>query len=139
MTYTLSHPVSSPTTTITFDTVRRIGRTRQITKVMQAGDIDGNAVAESAGASILSLKVNFELLSDATKSALEKWDELDELVRTSNEDDMRFSGTYTTSLGSKTQTYDGKVIGLTADDVEGDPDSILGTFDMAVVTKGAVT
>lgn len=138
MSDTVEYPISSPTTTITFDAVTRISRQRDVTKVFQQGDLDGNGVVETAGTSLLKIKVSFELKSDATTSAIEKWDEFDTLIKDQNDKSMRFSVTYETAIGNKTQTYDGKITGLATDDTEGDPDLVTGTFAMTVETKGTI-
>ena len=139
MSATLQYPITSPTTTITFDAITRISRQRQVTKVFEQGDLDGNSVIESAGAALLKLTVSFELRTDASKSALQKWDDLDTLIQQNNEYTMRFTIAYETELGSKSQYYDGKITGVTCDDVVGDPDLITGTLKMTIESKGAIS
>jgi len=138
MTGILVHPTTSPTTTITFDAIRRISRQRDVTKMFAQGDLEGGAAVESAGVSLLKLKVSFEFKTESGSTAIEKWDAFDTLIQESNEDSMRFSVTYETANGNKTQYYDGKITGIVADDTEGDPDTVSGTFNMTIETKGTI-
>lgn len=139
MVLTLKHPVSSPTTTITFDAAS-LTRSRKITRSFQEGTLDGNAAAANAGTSILEVTVDFIFRSDSSKSALEKWDEFDSLVSASNEDAMQLTVTEETELGQKTQAYTGLVFGsLELRDNEGAPDLKKGRFKFIVTSKGAIS
>ena len=134
---TLEHPDSD--TTITFDVVSTIRPSRGMSRVFEMGDLEGNGIVESAGISILKVKVSYDFIDDQSKSAFEKWDEFDSLIQDHNEEQMTLTWYIDTSLGNKKIAMQGKVTGGPVSDMKmGLPQENSGSFVFTVESKGAV-
>jgi len=135
--------ITDGTTTIYFDTIRKFPRTRKPSQTFEQGDLDGEGAVESSGASLLTLKVTFEVITDGLNSgmtALEIWDALDDMIQNNNDISWTLSISITGKLGEQTITFTGKPNGgLSSDMSAGDPDEEVGTLGFSVETKGAIT
>ncbi len=133
MASTLKHPATSPTTTITFDGIVDFSHGRQ---AMNSKDFGGTAGTSSLAASNRTqadLQVTVKLVTDATKSARQKYKELADLVKAKVEDDMELY----LDFGSSTNlTVVGKVVSLNATFTGGTAQSsVVLTIDMNIATE----
>lgn len=128
-------------TRINFDAVIKWVPTRTPSLPFEQGDIDGEGVVETSGASLLKLKITVEMKTDTTQTALEKWDELDDFIAQYNDEQQTLSLTfeYQSPHSDQTITFTGKASkGVGADFSAGDPDEFSFSLGFTVETKGAI-
>lgn len=131
--------LDTPATRINFDAISKWDPARAPTKPFEMGDIDGNGVVETSGASILKMKMTIEIKSiSGGKTALELWNDLDDLIADSNDEQMTLSITFDYST-PQTITFIGKATkGVTSGFIEGEPEDFLFSLGFSVETKGAI-
>ena len=134
--------ITDGVTTIEFDIVRSWPGGRKPSHVAKQGDLDGGAMAESSGASLLDFKVSFEIVSNGFNTgltAIDMWAIVDEFIRTKNDTTVSLKLRFETANGEKQIDYTGKTLGGWAYDFTiGDPDSMIGTISFTVETVGSV-
>ena len=121
-----------------FDSILKWLPNRSPSKVFEQGDIDGNGVVETSGASLLKMKLTIEIKSSDTETALELWDRLDDFVADNNDIQQTLSLTFDYTV-PQTITFIGKATkGAPSDFTQGDPEGFTFSMNFSVETKGAI-
>jgi len=136
--------ISTASTTINFESIKKWQPARAPSKSFEMGDIDGDGVVETSGASLLKHKITVELKTDDTfptsgKSALDKWNDLDDLIKDENDVEQTLTIVFHYDGGDQTITFVGKAAkGYSAGFDEGAPDYFTFSLSFSTETKGAI-
>ena len=136
--------IKTATTQIDFDAILKWQPSRAPSKPYEMGNIDGDGVVETSGASLLKHKVTVVVKTDddfptSGLSALQKWDVLDDFIAEESTVDQTLSLTFNYQGGDQTITFVGKATkGYTSGFDAGDPDEFTFTLGFSTETKGAI-